>query len=121
MMLSPREPARLTVYGKALDLSELLDRLSDAIPERRIDLRDQLRRASASVALNIAEGAGEFSPGDKARFYRIARRSAAECGGILDVLERTDSIRCDLAQERTLLHDVGAMLTGLILAHERRR
>ena len=35
--------------------------------------------------LNVAEGAGEFSPADKARFYRVARRSATECAAILDV------------------------------------
>ena len=32
------------------------------------DLSDQLLRAAASVCLNIAEGAGEYARGDKARF-----------------------------------------------------
>jgi four helix bundle protein len=38
--------------------------------------------------LNIAEGAGEFSPSEKARFYRMARRSATECAAILHVCRR---------------------------------
>ena len=42
------------------------------------------------MALNIAEGAGEFSPADKARLYRIARRSATECAAILDICERLE-------------------------------
>jgi hypothetical protein len=40
------------------------------------------------VALNIAEGAEEFSIKDKARFYRIAKRSATESVAILHVCER---------------------------------
>src|SRR5687768_10175139 len=42
-------------------------------------LRDQLSRASVSIVLNIAEGAGRRSRRDKARFYSMARGSAAEC------------------------------------------
>lgn len=35
-------------------------------------------RAGLSVLANFAEGAGESSPGDKARFYRYSLRSASE-------------------------------------------
>jgi four helix bundle protein len=35
--------------------------------------------------LNIAEGAGELARREKARFYRMARRSATECAAILDI------------------------------------
>ena len=38
--------------------------------------------------LNIAEGAGEFSPADKARFYRIARCSATESAACLDICHK---------------------------------
>ena len=37
---------------------------------------------------NIAEGAGEFSPADKARFYRIAGRSATESAASLDICRK---------------------------------
>lgn len=50
-------------------------------------LADQLDRAAVSVALNIAEGAGEFARKEKARFYRIARRSATESAAVLDVVQ----------------------------------
>jgi four helix bundle protein len=39
-----------------------------------------------SIVLNIAEGAGRFSPADKGRFYAIARGSATECAAIVDVV-----------------------------------
>ena len=35
--------------------------------------------------LNIAEGVGEYSAAEKARFYRMAKRSATESAAILDV------------------------------------
>ena len=48
-------------------------------------LLDQLKRASASVALNLAEGSGRQSPGDTKRFYHIAFGSLRECQAILEI------------------------------------
>ena len=48
-------------------------------------LKDQLLRASSSVVLNIAEGFGSSSRGVKRRHYEIARGSAVECIGALDL------------------------------------
>ena len=59
------------------------DPLADRFPRGRAYLSDQLRRAVASIPLNIAEGAGEFAPADKAHFYRMARRSATETAAVL--------------------------------------
>ena len=42
--------------------------------------------------LNIAEGAGEYATDEKIRFYRMAKRSATECAGILDVCHRLELI-----------------------------
>ena len=77
---------RLDVYQAAVQFVGLVDPLLDKAPAGRGYLADQLRRAATSIALNIAEGAGEFSPKEKVRFYRIARRSATECAAVLDVL-----------------------------------
>ncbi|HEY7677249.1 MAG TPA: four helix bundle protein, partial [Candidatus Methylomirabilis sp.] len=48
----------------------------------------QIQRAATSIPLNIAEGAGEYSRRDKARFYRFALRSATESSALLDVCRR---------------------------------
>ena len=47
---------------------------------------NQLGRASLSVALNIAEGAGKFSKADRRNFFITARASVYECVAILDIL-----------------------------------
>ena len=48
-----------------------------------IHLKDQLLRASSSIALNIAEGSGKRTPQDQARYYSIALGSLRECEAIL--------------------------------------
>ena len=75
---------RLDVYRVAVEFQVLATGL---LPGGRWPvLRDQLERASASIALNIAEGCGRLSAPDKARFYGIARGSATECAAILELL-----------------------------------
>ncbi len=59
---------RLTVYQAALELLAVIDEIVEQLPPGRAHLKDQLDRAGTSVVLTIAEGAGEFSPRDKARF-----------------------------------------------------
>lgn len=111
---------RLEVYSRALDVAARLEDVARGIPEHRADLRDQLRRASASIPLNIAEGAGEFSPADKTKFYRYARRSTSESMAILDLLERTTEQR-NLGELRDELARIGGMLTMMVRTTERRR
>jgi four helix bundle protein len=50
-------------------------------------LGDQLRRASASVALNLAEGYGRSSLADQRRFFSMALGSVRECQAVFDLLE----------------------------------
>jgi four helix bundle protein len=75
---------RLHVYQLALELHTVL---STVVPRRGYAvLRDQLERASLSIVLNIAEGAGRTSGPDKRRFYLQARGSTTECAALVDVL-----------------------------------
>jgi hypothetical protein len=50
----------------------LADEVLERLPRGRAYLADQLQRAATSIALNIAEGAGEFPTNDTARVSRIA-------------------------------------------------
>jgi four helix bundle protein len=113
---SPRfDFERLDVFTAAVDAVVVLDEIAEDLPEGRGYIRDQLRRAANSMPLNIAEGAGEFAPAEKARFYRMARRSATECAGQLLVCRRlgiTDAPRADAALDT--LQRIIAMLVTLV-------
>ena len=67
---------KLEVYRVAMGLVLVIEEVVELLPFGRAYLVDQVRRSSASVVLNIAEGAGEHAPAEKARFYRMAKRSA---------------------------------------------
>lgn len=54
-------------------------------------IKDQLSRASFSIALNIAEGSGRFSKPDRRNFFVISRGSVFECVAILDILHDANS------------------------------
>jgi len=79
---------KLTVYQVAIEFVILSDEIIEHLPRGRAYLSDQLQRAALSIPLNIAEGAGEYAVDEKARFYRMAKRSATECAGVLDVCRR---------------------------------
>ena len=79
MMASQTRPERLDTYRLAVEFHRNL-------PSARGSLGDQLTRASASVALNLAEGLGRSSKKDRARFFEIAKASAMECAAVLDLL-----------------------------------
>ena len=107
---------RLDVYRAAIEFLILADQIASALPKGRGYLADQLRRATLSIALNVAEGAGEFAAADKARFYRMARRSGTECAAILHacgVLTLSQDQVTEAA--RTLLDRIVAMLTAMVL------
>jgi four helix bundle protein len=104
---------RLDCYRLAVEFQAVAAGL---LPKRGASsLRDQLDRASASIPLNIAEGAGRFSPPDKARFYGIARGSATECAAIIDVIfSRGLGPASTCRRARALLVRIVQMLTRLV-------
>ena len=52
---------RLDVYQCALQLAALAFQILEKVPRGHGELSDQLRRATISIPLNIAEGAGKTS------------------------------------------------------------
>lgn len=82
----------LDVYAKAKELNkEILQFLKE---NKQIDfyIRDQLKRASISIVINIAEGSGKFSKADKRNFYTIARGSVYECVSLLELIHDENHI-----------------------------
>src|SRR5688572_14480981 len=80
------EHEKLKAYQLGKQLLRELHGLTAGLPRSEREMADQISRAASSVLLNTAEGAGRRTRGDKARFYDIARGSAAECGAAVDVL-----------------------------------
>ena len=79
---------RLDVHSIALDFIVFANEIIESLPRGRSHLADQLTRASTSVVLNLAEGAGKLSKPDKRRYYLTARGSATESAALLDVCLR---------------------------------
>ena len=104
------------MYRKAVEFAKAAQVICNGLPkEGTKPVIDQLRRASQSIPLNIAEGCSRYSERDKTNFWRIAKGSVFECAAIVDLLSElnladhsvADSLQADLAQ-------IGKMLSGLI-------
>jgi four helix bundle protein len=69
----------LKVWSKAHSLTLDVYRLTRTFPKDEIyGLTSQIRRASASIGANLAEGCGRRSDAEMRRFVQIARGSANE-------------------------------------------
>ena len=79
---------RLDVYHLALEFLVFANGVIEGLPRGRSHLADQFTRASLSIVLNVAEGAGKHSKPDKRRYYLTARGSATESAALLDVCVR---------------------------------
>ena len=76
---------------------------------------DQLRRASFSIMLNIAEGSSRFSNKDRKNFMVVARGSAFECAAIIEYLYEVSEIDKDSYNNYlNSLEEISKMLYGLI-------
>lgn len=111
---------RLDVYQLARELVRTGNTIMQHVPTGRADLIDQFRRTCLSIPLNIAEGGGEFAPKEKARFYRIAKRSATECSAVLDHMVDLDLLHnAEISAAKSLLHRIVGALVRLILSTEK--
>ena len=75
---------KLDVYQCSIQFLAITEKISSSLPKGNSSLLDQLKRASLSIILNIAEACGKVTAKDNARFFAIARGSAMECGAVLD-------------------------------------
>ena len=75
--------------------------------EERYNLESQLKRASVSICLNLAEG-NLFKNKNKARFFNIAKGSAMEVKECLILLEEIHEIK-----SFDLLEDVDSVIKQL--------
>ena len=105
---------KLDVYQRAIEFLALTAEATEQVPRGNATLLDQLRRAAASIPLNIAEAAGRTGQADAARTYAIARGSAMECAAVLDALFVLKVVNAATKQRGDeLLERIVGMLTRL--------
>ena len=105
----------LECYKLALNVVREAYQVAQSLPsEEKYNLADQLRRAAASVTLNIAEGYGRYHYLDSLRFFYIARGSLNE---VLSAFITCDTVRLltgELPGQRELCHSALRSLNGYI-------
>ena len=74
----------LRIYSMAIGCCAEVGRIAEVVARRDAALADQLRRAMASVALNLSEGCGSQGKNRNARYFN-ALGSAREVGAALEV------------------------------------
>ena len=106
----------LEVYKKALDFASGVYKTTKDFPSNEMyGLTSQIRRASVSIAANIAEGSGRYHKKDFAQFLRIAKGSICECVALVEISLREGYIKRNLYEAmRKDCTELAKMLSGLI-------
>ena len=105
---------KLDAYKKALAFAAWAEPVLERLPKSAA-VQNQLDRARTSIVLNIPEGNGRFTSADRCKFFDIARGSALECAGCLDLIFIKKLLsEVELDAGKTLLRDIVSLLIGLI-------
>jgi len=106
---------RLDAYRVAISLFKGVEGAAAQFPRGHRDIKDQMRRAAAAVARNVAEGANRQHPGDKIARFLVARGEAAECEATLEMAQIVGAIDVvEAARLRKLAGRSMALIGGLI-------
>jgi four helix bundle protein len=106
----------LLVWQRAIELTVCIYRLTGTFPKDELyGLTSQMRRASVSIASNIAEGRGRLNPAEFRQFLGMAQGSVCELKTQLVVASKLDmgdskSLNC----AEMLSEEVSKMLTSFI-------
>ncbi|MDB5087761.1 MAG: four helix bundle protein [Mucilaginibacter sp.] len=105
----------LQVWQKAMDLNEQINQLTKAFPKDELFiLVSQIKRASDSVVLNIAEGSTGQSKAVFKLFLGYSLRSAIEVVSCLFIAKRRNYMNDDLFNELYAEYEVLVkMITAL--------
>jgi four helix bundle protein len=99
----------LRIYNVIIVLVALLKVIFDSIAHKDADLARQGRRAAASIALNVAEGAGVRGGNRRARLL-TALGSAREVEAVCDLGEALGYAKVEPETRDMLNHVIGALV-----------
>jgi len=105
----------LKVSQKALDFTVLVRQTTKSFPKDELFvLAVQFHRAADSIALNLAEGAGNSSRKEFCKFLNYSIRSGFECIACTDIACANGLISCDTHESLICrINEIIAMLDGL--------
>ncbi len=106
----------LVVWQRAIELTVCVYKLTRSLPKDEIyGLVSQMRRASISVASNIAEGRGRLNPAEFRQFLGVAQGSIFELKTQLVVAKRLEfGDRNASSEAESLAEEVCKMLASFI-------
>jgi four helix bundle protein len=106
----------LKVWQTSVDLAVAIYGVTKAFPREELyGLTSQLRRCSASVAANIAEGHGRESTGSFVQFLRVAQGSLKELETHLIIAERVGLLPVkDHEALSSQCGEIGRMIRALV-------
>jgi four helix bundle protein len=91
---------KLIVWQKAHALSLMIYKVTEIFPKEELyGLVSQIRRATVSIATNIAEGTGRNSNQDFSRFLHIAYGSSSEVEYLLMLSSELKYVPLDIANK----------------------
>lgn len=110
-----RPHEQLDVWKKSVDFAVQVYTITDNFPkDERFGLISQIRRASVSIAANIAEGAGRRSDKEFLNFLSMSQGSASEVETELLIAFRLGYISDDVFQSLMQnMDEIGRMITRL--------
>ncbi|MEO6694786.1 MAG: four helix bundle protein [Ignavibacteria bacterium] len=108
---------KLDVWKLSIVLVKILYKLTEAFPKNEIfGITNQIRRASVSIASNLAEGCARKSKCEKKRFFEIARSSLVEIDTQLTIaLELNYMNKSEIEALHELFNKLFAKISILIL------
>lgn len=106
----------LKVWQKSIDLIEQVYKITALFPKIEVyGLSDQLRRASVSIASNIAEWSWRNTETDYLRFLHIAKWSALELDTQITIAKRLQYIDdIQYSELDTMIIEIIKMIWGFI-------
>jgi len=106
----------LVVWQRAIELTVCVYKLTSTFPKDELyGLSSQMRRASISVASNIAEGRGRRNPAEFWQFLGVAQGSIFELKTQVIVARELGMTRREaLDREESLCEEVSKMLASFI-------
>lgn len=104
---------KLIVWQKSLLLLKSIYLICNKLPtDEKNNIVNQIRRATLSISLNIAEGSGSENDKEYKRFLFIAKKSLFEVIAILKVINYLYNINIDEQIQAT--DEIGKLLNGFI-------